>query len=42
MSAVTLEEAQARLPQRIERLQPGEEIVNTSDHKSARPTVVAP
>jgi prevent-host-death family protein len=29
MSSVTLEEAQARLPQLIERLQPGEEITIT-------------
>ena len=33
MSTVTLEEAQAHLPQLIERLQPGEEIVITCDHK---------
>ena len=33
MSTVTLEEAQARLPQIIERLQPGEEIVITRDQK---------
>lgn len=31
MSTVTLEEAQARLPQLIERLQPGEIIVITRD-----------
>jgi antitoxin (DNA-binding transcriptional repressor) of toxin-antitoxin stability system len=34
MSTVTLEEAQARLPQLIERLQPGEEIVITRDQKA--------
>jgi antitoxin (DNA-binding transcriptional repressor) of toxin-antitoxin stability system len=33
MSTVTLEEAQAHLPQLIERLQPGEEIVITRDQK---------
>jgi antitoxin (DNA-binding transcriptional repressor) of toxin-antitoxin stability system len=33
MSTFTLEEAQARLPQLIERLQPGEEIVITRDQK---------
>lgn len=33
MSTVTLEEAQARLPQLIERLQPGEAIVITRDQK---------
>ncbi len=31
MSSVTLEEAQARLPQLLEQLQPGEEIIIT-DH----------
>jgi antitoxin (DNA-binding transcriptional repressor) of toxin-antitoxin stability system len=31
MSSVTLEEAQARLPQLLERLQPGEEMTIT-DH----------
>jgi antitoxin (DNA-binding transcriptional repressor) of toxin-antitoxin stability system len=33
MSTVTLEEAQAHLPQLIERLQPGEEIVITRDQQ---------
>lgn len=33
MSTVTLEEAQARLPQLIEGLRPGEEIVITRDDK---------
>ncbi len=33
MSTVTLEDAQAHLPQLIERLQPGEEIVITRDQK---------
>jgi prevent-host-death family protein len=33
MSTVTLEEAQAHLPQLIERLRPGEEIVITRDQK---------
>ena len=33
MSTITLEEAQAHLPQLIERLQPGEEIVITRDQK---------
>lgn len=33
MSTVTLEEAQAHLPQLIEQLQPGEEIVITRDQK---------
>ena len=33
MSSVTLEEAQAYLPQLIERLRPGEEIVITRDDK---------
>jgi prevent-host-death family protein len=33
MSTVTLEEAQAHLPQLIEQLQPGEEIVITRDEK---------
>ncbi len=33
MSTVSLEEAQAHLPQLIERLQPGEEIVITRDQK---------
>ncbi len=33
MSTVALEEAQAHLPQLIERLQPGEEIVITRDQK---------
>jgi antitoxin (DNA-binding transcriptional repressor) of toxin-antitoxin stability system len=33
VSTVTLEEAQAQLPQLIERLQPGEEIVITRDQK---------
>ena len=34
MSTVTLEEAQAHLPQLIERLQPGEEIVITRDREA--------
>ncbi len=34
MSTATLEEAQAHLPQRIERFQPGEVIVITRDEKS--------
>jgi antitoxin (DNA-binding transcriptional repressor) of toxin-antitoxin stability system len=33
MSTVTLEEAQAHLPQLIEQLQPGEAIVITRDQK---------
>ena len=33
MSAVTVEEAQARLPQLIEQLHPGEEIIITRDQK---------
>jgi antitoxin (DNA-binding transcriptional repressor) of toxin-antitoxin stability system len=33
MSTVTLEEAQAHLPQLIERLQPGQEIIITRDEK---------
>ena len=33
MSSVTLEEAQARLPQLIDQLRPGEEIVITRDRK---------
>lgn len=33
MSSVTLEEAQARLPQLLERLQPGEEIIITRDQE---------
>jgi antitoxin (DNA-binding transcriptional repressor) of toxin-antitoxin stability system len=33
MSFVTLEEAQSHLAQLIEKLQPGEEIVITRDHK---------
>lgn len=33
MSTVTLEEAQAHLPQLIDQLQPGEEIVITRDQK---------
>lgn len=31
MSSVALEEAQARLPELLERLQPGEEIIITLD-----------
>jgi antitoxin (DNA-binding transcriptional repressor) of toxin-antitoxin stability system len=43
MSTVTLEEAQAQLPQLIEQLQPGEEIIITRDHKPvARLTGQAP
>jgi antitoxin (DNA-binding transcriptional repressor) of toxin-antitoxin stability system len=34
MSTVTLEEAQARLPQLIDALQPGEEILITRDRKA--------
>ena len=33
MSTVTLEEAQAHLPQLIEQLQPGEAIIITRDQK---------
>ena len=33
MSTVTLEDAQARLPELIERLQPGEALVITRDAK---------
>jgi antitoxin (DNA-binding transcriptional repressor) of toxin-antitoxin stability system len=33
MSVVTLEDAQARLPELIEQLHPGEEIVITRDQK---------
>jgi antitoxin (DNA-binding transcriptional repressor) of toxin-antitoxin stability system len=33
VSTVTLEEAQAHLPQLIERLRPGEEIVITRDQR---------
>jgi len=33
MSTVTLEEAQAHLPQLIEQLRPGEELVITRDQK---------
>ena len=42
MSTVTLEEAQAHLPQLIERPRLGEESLITRDQKSAGPTVVAP
>jgi antitoxin (DNA-binding transcriptional repressor) of toxin-antitoxin stability system len=33
MTTVTLEEAQAQLPQLIEQLQPGEEIIITRDRR---------
>jgi antitoxin (DNA-binding transcriptional repressor) of toxin-antitoxin stability system len=33
MSSVTLEEAQAKLPELIDRLQPGEELLITRDQK---------
>ncbi len=33
MPTITLEEAQAHLPELIERLQPGEELVITSNQK---------
>jgi prevent-host-death family protein len=33
MPTVTLEEAQARLPELIEQMQPGEELVITRDQK---------
>ena len=33
MSSVTLEEAQAKLPELINRLQPGEELLITRDQK---------
>ena len=42
MSTVTLEEAQAHLPQLIERLQPGEEIVITRDQKPVATVRAAP
>jgi antitoxin (DNA-binding transcriptional repressor) of toxin-antitoxin stability system len=37
MSTITLEEAQAHLPQLIEQILPGEEIIITRDEKPVAP-----
>jgi prevent-host-death family protein len=42
MASVALDEAQARLPQLIERLHPGEEIVITRDGKPVARLVRTP
>jgi prevent-host-death family protein len=42
MSTITLEDAQARLSELIDRLQPGEEVVITRDEKPVARLIGAP